>query len=103
MQLGGSEGSNTVTAEFGGATVTFTATAATTVVTNAASIEKDDGDGQSAATNKPLTDPLVVIVRDRGGLILSGVQVKFVTDSGALSYQSGDPGAYVTATNDERA
>ena len=51
----------------------------------AASIEIESGDGQSAASDQTLTDPLVVIVTDLGGRIVKGTSVKFTTDSGALS------------------
>ena len=80
-------------------TKTFTATiqAATSSL---ASIAIDTGDGQTAARNAPVPNPLVVIVRDERGLIDHGVDVIFTTDSGVLSNPlSTDPGAIPTTDN----
>ena len=81
----------------------FTATiqAATTSL---ASIGIDSGDGQTAARNAPVANPLVVIVRDERGLIDQGVDVIFTTDSGVLSAPlAADPGSEDTgATNTTR-
>ena len=59
----------------------------------AASVRIDDGDGQSAGLDQTLAKPLVVIVRNLGGVVLSNIAVTFTTDSGALSDPSpGEPG-----------
>ena len=59
----------------------------------AASVRIDDGDGQSAGLDQALAKPLVVIVRNLGGVVLSNTAVTFTTDSGALSDpHPGDPG-----------
>ena len=59
----------------------------------AASVRIDDGDGQSAGLDQALAKPLVVIVRNLGGVVLSNIAVTFTTDSGALSDPfTGDPG-----------
>ena len=44
-----------------------------------------DGDGQRADVDEPLDDPLVVMVRDAGGRIVSDAEVTFTTNSGALA------------------
>ncbi len=88
-----------------GSATTFTATLTGTSHTaefsftpqaaaDAASIEIDDGDGQTGVEkNRPAPDPLVVIVRDTYGLPKSGERVTFNTDSGLLlDPLSADPG-----------
>ena len=94
LTLGNAAGANTVTATYDGATQTFSATAQ--AESAAASIEIVSGNNQSAGENLPLPAPLVVLVRDQDGLIISGQTVRFNTDSGVLSGpQSGDPGELV--------
>ena len=87
---------HTVTASFGPASVaniTFGATGRR--ATAAASVNIDDGDGQSAALDQSLTKALTVIVRDLGGGIVQNIPVTFTTDSGALSPPSRkDPGMH---------
>ena len=52
-----------------------------------------DGDGQRADADEPLDDPLVVLVRDVGGRIVSGASVTFTTSTGALAApENRDPG-----------
>ena len=59
----------------------------------AARIEIVSGDSQRAGANQNLEDALVVIVRDLSGGIVRDHQVRFTTDSGALSFpKSTDPG-----------
>ena len=63
---------------------TFTATTAVSAdqATSSASIEKDSGDGQrQQRATKLLRNPLVVIVRDKDGLIVPNVISQFTTIS----------------------
>ena len=71
--------------------VSFRATAI--AASAAASIEIVSGDSQSAEANTYVKDPLVVIVKDLSGGSVRGYEVRFTTDSGALSNpRSRDPG-----------
>ena len=80
----------------GAAQKTFRATATAVVSTDASTITIVDGDGQRAAVDEPLDDPLVVLVRDSGGRIVADALVTFTTNSGELSApEPGDPGEEV--------
>ena len=88
--------SHTVTASFGGAyadDIVFEATAR--IATAAANINIVSGNPQSEETGG-VTEPLVVIVTDLAERIVQGVDVRFTTDSGALSKHEGDPGGTPT-------
>ena len=90
LTLGTAAGANTVTATYGGETVTFEATAQT--ASSAASIEVASGNGQRADIDQTLEKPLVVIVKDQNSLPVKDIIVRFTTDSGILSFKSIDPG-----------
>ena len=93
LTLGAAAGANTVTATYDNATLTFNATGIAR--SDAASIEIVSGNNQSARTNQPLPALLVVIVRDRNGLVINDSQVRFSTFSGVLSTEVEDPGDVV--------
>ena len=97
LELDSTAANHNVEATFGNKSVDFTATAQTAGA--AASINIDDGDGQSAALDQSLTKALTVIVGDLGGRIVQNIPVTFTTDSGALSPPSSeDPGAHDPST-----
>ena len=100
FQLGSKKGQQRVTITLPGtgtdySDTFFRATAADVVSTDAATITIEDGDGQRADVDEPVDDPLVVLVRDAGGRIVSGAAVTFTTNSGELAEpEPGDPGVY---------
>lgn len=84
--LGGSVGTNTLTAVAAGiAPVTFTATATLTPPGPPASLIKIAGDGQTAVAGTAFAESLVVSVRDANGLGVPGVSVSWTVLSGGGS------------------
>ncbi|HXI20903.1 MAG TPA: Ig-like domain-containing protein, partial [Gemmatimonadales bacterium] len=82
-RLGQTVGANTLTATVSGlAPVTFTATAGPTAV---ASLARISGDAQTANSNSPLPNPLVVEVRDSFSNVVPGATVTWSVTDGTIS------------------
>ena len=78
----------------------FRATATSVTSMDAATITIVDGDNQRADADEPLDDPLVVLVRDAGGRIVSDAPVTFTTSTGTLAPpENRDPGDEDPDTN----
>src|SRR5579883_2519405 len=83
LTLGSANGTNTVSASATGLTsVSFTATA---TASGPASIAVVSGNNQTGNTGTALTNPLVVVVKDSSGNLLSGITVSFAVTAGGGS------------------
>ena len=101
FQLGSTAGAQRVAVSVNGndyIDTFFRATATLVEETDAATITIADGDNQRADADEPLDDPLVVLVRDVGGRIVSDAPVTFTTSTGALAApENRDPGTEASA------